>query len=105
MMAAPAPAALPPLPHQQPHPLPHQPSQPLTPLAALLPLEGRALLRLRSLGWAALTAAAAGLVAAALAPLTSSGGAGPLLDASLRSAGCGAKAKCGPGLNRTEAPP
>ena len=90
MMAAPAPAALPPLPHQQPHPLPHQPSQPLTPLAALLPLEGRALLRLRSLGWAALTAAAAGLGAAALALLTSGGEAGPLLDASLRSAGCGA---------------
>jgi len=89
MMAAPVPAALPPLPHQQPHPLPHQPSQPSTPLAALKPLEGPDLLRLRSLAWAALTASGVGLGAAALALVPPGGGAGPLLDASLRSAGCG----------------
>jgi hypothetical protein len=60
---------------------------PVTPL----PIESRARLRLRSLGWALLAAAltaAINLPLALLDPATT-GGAASLLDALLRSAGCG----------------
>jgi hypothetical protein len=60
---------------------------PVTPL----PIESRARLRLRSLGWALLAAALAAAINLPLALLdpATTGGAVFLLDALLRSAGCG----------------
>lgn len=60
---------------------------PVTPL----PIESRARLRLRSLGWALLAAALAAAINLPLALLdpATTGGAASLLDALLRSAGCG----------------
>ena len=59
---------------------------PVTPL----PIESRARLRLRSLGWALLAAALAAAINLPLALLdpATTGGAASLLDALLRSAGC-----------------
>ena len=56
-----------------------------------LPIESRARLRLRSLGWALLAAALAAAINLPLALLdpATTGGAASLLDALLRSAGCG----------------
>jgi len=66
---------------------PHDPA-PVTPL----PIESRARLRLRSLGWALLAAslaAAAALPLVLLDPAFAAGGKIALLDPLLRSAGCG----------------
>jgi len=66
---------------------PHDPA-PVTPL----PIESRARLRLRSLGWALLAAALAAATALPLAlldPSAAAGGPFALLDPLLRSAGCG----------------
>jgi hypothetical protein len=65
---------------------PHDPA-PVTPL----PIESRARLRLRSLGWALLAAslAAAALPLVLLDPAFAAGGPIALLDPLLRSAGCG----------------
>jgi hypothetical protein len=60
---------------------------PVTPL----PIESRAQLRLRSLGWALLAAALAAAISLPMALLdpATAGGAASLLESGLRAAGCG----------------